>query len=119
MNILVTKLINKTHKDNNRIFVAEDGKGDYGFITDQMGQVCVSFWPHPHGSGMNFATCHKSIAGVNCGTGDLIAENRCDMDNIPTNHFLMRNNVPSTAHRPVSMTEHLKEYKCCNHKEIL
>ena len=83
MKTLTMQIAHKAQEDGNRVFIAEDGKGDYGLITTQEGDKCVTFWPAPFG-GMNFATCHKCTPNVNMGSGILFAEARYNMNNINT-----------------------------------
>lgn len=116
MNSLTIQLIHRAQADGNRVFIAEDGKGDYGIFTNQEGTRVVSFWPAPFG-GMNFATCHKALDNSNVGQGELIAEARYDMDKINTTTFLNRNVVTDT-HRPKTAAEHIAFYKSSNYKEI-
>ena len=116
MNSLTIQLIHKAQADGNRVFIAEDGKGDYGIFANQEGTRVVSFWPAPFG-GMNFATCHKATANYNEGQGELIAEARYDMNKINTTAFLNRNVVTGT-HRPKTLAEHLEFYKSSKYKEI-
>ena len=116
MKTLTMQIARKAQADGNRVFIADDGKGDYGLITTQSGSKCVTFWPAPFG-GMNFATCHKCSPGVNMGGGILIAEDRYDMDSINTTVFLDRN-VCTDNHRPETLSEHLKNYASSHYKEI-
>lgn len=116
MNNLVIQLIRKAQADGNRVFIAEDGKGDYGIFTNQEGTRVVSFWPAPFG-GMNFATSYKALNNSNIGQGELIAEARYDMDKINTTAFLNRN-VVTDMHRPKTAKEHMTYYKSSNYKEI-
>ena len=116
MNSLTVQIMRKAQTDGNRVFIAEDGKGDYGIFTNQEGTQVVSFWPAPFG-GMNFATCHKALDNSNMGQGVLIAEARYDMDKINTTAFLNRNVVTDHT-RPKTLTEHLKLYESSHYKEI-
>ena len=116
MNALTVKIVRKAQLDGNRVFVADDGKGDYGIFTNQDGSLVVSFWPAPFG-GMNFATCHKALNNANIGQGVLIAEDRYNIENIDTNAYLRRNIVTSDR-RHKTLAEHLAFYKSSNYKEI-
>ena len=116
MKTLTMQLAHKAQEDGNRVFIAEDGKGDYGIITDQMGTKVVSFWPAPFG-GMNFATCHKAKDSKNAGQGILIAEDRYNMDKINTTAYLNRN-IATEYIRPKTLAEHLKFYESSRYKEI-
>lgn len=116
MNTLTMQIVHKAQLDGNRVFIAEDGKGDYGIFTNQDESAVVSFWPAPFG-GMNFATCHKALHNTNVGQGELIAEDRYNMENLDTNAYLRRN-VATPDHRPKTLTEHLEFYKSSNYKEL-
>lgn len=116
MKTLTMQIAHKAQLDGNRVFIADDGKGDYGIITNQDGSLVVSFWSAPFG-GMNFATSHKALNNSNIGQGVLIAENRYNMKNIDTNAYLRRNIVASDR-RPKTLAEHLAFYKSSNYKEI-
>jgi len=116
MKALTMQIAHKAQLDGNRVFIADDGKGDYGIITNQSGTLVVSFWPAPFG-GMNFATCHKALRNSNIGQGTIIAEDRYDMDKINTTAYLERNIVTDIS-RPKTLAEHLAFYKSSNYKEI-
>lgn len=116
MNSLTVQIMRKAQVDGNRVFIADNGQGDYGIFTNQEGTQVVSFWPAPFG-GMNFATCHKALDNSNVGQGELLAEARYDMLNINTTAFLNRNIVTDHT-RPKTLAEHLKFYKSSNYKEI-
>lgn len=116
MNSLTVQIMRKAQADGNRVFIADDGKGNYGIFTNQEGTQVVSFWPAPFG-GMNFATCHKCKPNINMGSGILIAEDRYDMDKTNTTAYLNRN-LTTDMHRPETLEEHLKNYKSSNYKEI-
>ena len=115
MNTLTVQIMRKAQDDGNRVFIADEGKGNYGIITNQAGTQVVSFWPSPFG-GMSFATCYKST-GANVGQGALIAEGRYNMDKINTTDYLNRN-VITEYHRPKTLTEHLEFYKSSHYKEM-
>ena len=116
MKTLTMQIARKAQADGNRVFIAEDGKGDYGLITTQEGDRCVTFWPAPFG-GMNFATCHKCKPNVNMGSGILIAEARYNMNNINTTDYLNWNRI-NDNHRPETLAEHLVNYKSSHYKEL-
>lgn len=116
MKTLTMQVVHKAQLDGNRVFIADDGKGDYGIFTNQDGSLVVSFWPAPFG-GMNFATCHKALDNSNIGQGVVIAEARYNMKNIDTNAYLRRN-IVSADRRPKTLAEHLAFYKSSNYKEI-
>ena len=116
MNALTVQIIRKAQLDGNRVFIADDGKGDYGIITNQPGTLVVSFWPAPFG-GMNFATSHKSNTTLRDGQGFLIAEDRYAIDTINTTAYLERN-ICRDGIRPKTLAEHLKYYESSHYKEI-
>lgn len=115
---LTTKIIRKVQADGNRVFIANEGKGDYGIFTNQAGTLVISFWPAPFG-GMNFATSHKALDNCNIGQGVMIAEDKYDVDKINTTEYLNRNTMVPNDRRPKTLKEHLEFYKSSHYKEIL
>ena len=116
MNNLTVQIMRKAQLDGNRVFIADNGKGNYGIITNQAGTQVVSFWPSPFG-GMSFATAYNSKGNINCGQGELIAEARYNMDKINTTDYLNRNVITEHTY-PKTLAEHLEFYKSSHYIEI-
>lgn len=119
MKTIIMQLVRKAQSDGNRVFVANNGTGDYGLITNQDGTKVITFWPSDFDCGMSFATDYVAKNPTRFGQGEVIAQNRYEMDKINTTEYLNRN-VWTPDHRPKTLEEHLAFYQTSSkYREML
>jgi len=111
---LTKEVVEQAHKAGFRVFVADEGRGDYGVIKNSEGLV-MSFWPGPFG-GMSFASCWKSKEPCkNAGQGGLIAEGLCRFDI----KELFKQYTMYESCTPKTLQEHFKLYQdSSKYKEV-
>lgn len=118
MQDITRAVIHRAHEQSLRVFIADNGQGNYGVFCNQAGTSVVSFWPSPFG-GMSFATCHKALNPTNLGQGVLIREGVTQkvIEKLNLTEYLNANRVYPDR-RPKTLKEHLEFYKRSNYKEI-
>lgn len=113
MTDLTKQVIEQAHEAGFRVFVSDNGKGDYGVVENSEGLV-ISFWPGPFG-GMSFASCWKSSNPSKNGKGGIIMEGLCKFDIKELfKHYTMREGCT-----PKTLQEHFKLYQqSSKYKEV-
>lgn len=115
--ILVDKLVAECKKQGLRVFLSDNGEGNYGFFTNKDGTKCVGFDTEPWLL-LRFFTCHKCKPGNNEGSGCLIMEEVANVKDLDLNAMLECNRE-TPGHRPQTAKEHIDCYgQSSKYKEV-
>ena len=111
MNELTRAVRDKALKLGLRVFISDEGKGNYGFFCNREGTRLISFWPGTFG-GMNFATCHVAKQPSRLGQGQMLAEGLESIKKIHPLNMLERYEIISNNEdvRPKTLKEQLAMY---------
>lgn len=102
-------LVNKALADGNRVFLSDNGKGDYGCFCNPEGTLVCSFWPSSW-YGYNIASQYVSEIPREEGQGFLLLEGCTNFEECDTS-LLLRQNNRSATHRPKTLKEFLQQYQ--------
>ena len=114
----LVKRVVKTCKDKGlRVFLSNEGKGNYGFFTDKNGQKVVCFDTEPFGL-LRFYTAHTSKPGYNEGSGIIINEEVANPEK-ESLILMLDNNRETDGHKPKTLEDQLKAYgESSKYKEV-
>lgn len=114
----LVKRVVKVCKDKGlRVFLSNEGKGDYGFFTDKNGQKVVCFDTEPFGL-LRFFTAHTSKPGYNEGSGIMITEEVANLEK-ESLILMLDNNRETDGHKPKTLEDQLKAYgESSKYKEV-
>lgn len=114
---LVNKLVAKCKAQGLRVFLSDEGKGNYGFFTDKDGQKCVGFDTEPWLL-LRFFTCHVSKPGHKEGSGIMIEDEVADVKKLSLISMLEANRE-TDGYRPQTAAEHIAAYgESSKYKEV-
>ena len=114
---LVKKLVKECKTKGLRVFLSNEGKGNYGFFTDKNGQKVVCFDTEPFGL-LRFYTAHTSKPGYNEGSGIMITEEVANPEKECLIQMLEANRE-TDGHKPKTLQDQLKAYgQSSKYKEV-
>ena len=114
---LVKRLVKVCKDKGLRVFLSNEGKGNYGFFTDKDGQKVVCFDTEPFGL-LRFFTAHTSKPGYNEGSGIMIAEEVANPEK-ESLILMLDNNRETDGHKPKTLEDQLKAYgESSKYKEV-
>lgn len=114
---LVDKVVAKCKAEGLRVFLSDEGKGNYGFFTDKNGTKCVSFDTEPWLL-LRFFTCHTSKPGYREGSGYIIQDEVADVSKLYL-HSMLDLNKETDAYKPKTLQDQLDAYgQSSKYKEV-
>lgn len=114
---LVDKLVQECKAQGLRVFLSDEGEGNYGFFTNKEGTKCVGFDTEPWLL-LRFFTCHISKPGNNEGSGCLIMEEVSNVKDLDLN-MMLNLNRETPNHKPKTLKDELDMYgKSSKYKEV-
>ena len=114
----LVKRVVKVCKDKGlRVFLSNEGKGNYGFFTEKNGQKVVCFDTEPFCL-LRFFTAHTSKPGYNEGSGIMITEEVANPEK-ESLILMLDNNRETDGHKPKTLEDQLKAYgESSKYKEV-
>lgn len=114
---LVDKVVAKCKAEGLRVFLSDEGEGNYGFFTDKNGQKVVCFDTEPWLL-LRFFTAHTSKPGYNEGSGIMIEDEVADVKSLNLTQML-EVNKETDGHKPKTLEDELKAYgQSSKYKEV-
>lgn len=114
---LVKRLVKACKDKGLRVFLSNEGKGNYGFFTDKNGQKVVCFDTEPF-SLLRFYTAHTSKPGHCEGSGIMITEEVATPEKECLIQMLEANRE-TDGYKPKTLEDQLKAYgESSKYKEV-